>query len=112
MTPINFHIEKKIKNKLGRAGLLTTPHGVVHTPAFVAVGTKATIKAVTPEQYLALGGEVLLANTYHLYLEPGQERIKKAGGLGRIMNWLGPTMTDSGGFLEFSLRSACGKRLG
>ena len=112
MTPINFHIEKKIKNKLGRAGLLTTPHGVVHTPAFVAVGTKATIKAVTPEQYLALGGEVLLANTYHLYLEPGQERIKKAGGLGRFMNWLGPTMTDSGGFQVFSLGAAYGKGIG
>ncbi|MDO8565136.1 MAG: tRNA guanosine(34) transglycosylase Tgt [bacterium] len=111
MAPIKFSIEKEIPEKLGRAGILETPHGVIHTPAFVSVGTKATVKALTPEQIKETGAEVVLANTYHLYLEPGDERVKKFGGLQKFMNWSGPTMTDSGGFQVFSLGAAYGKEL-
>lgn len=107
--PISFKIEKKMNGELGRAGILTTKHGEIKTPAFVAVGTKATVKTITPEQLKSLGSQVCLANTYHLYLEPGEEIVKKAGGLGRFMNWSGPTMTDSGGFQVFSLGAAYGK---
>src|SRR3989344_1031969 len=108
---MNFKIIKRKKNSLARAGILETPHGNIETPAFVAVGTKATVKAVTPEQLQALGAQVVLANTYHLYLQPGAERIEKAGGLGKFMNWSGPTMTDSGGFQVFSLGAAFGKTI-
>ena len=94
---------------LGRAGILITPHGEIKTPAFVTVGTKATVKALTPEMVSALGAQVVLANTYHLYLEPGDELVRDAGGLGKFMNWEGPTMTDSGGFQAFSLGAAFGK---
>ena len=88
---------------LGRSGVITTPHGTIRTPAFVAVGTKATIKAVLPESLAALGAQALLANAYHLYLQPGADVIEAAGGLGRFMNWPGPTFTDSGGFQVMSL---------
>ena len=91
---------------------METPHGNIETPAFVAVGTKATVKAVSPEQLKELGAQVVLANTYHLYLQPGAERIEKAGGLGKFMNWQDPTMTDSGGFQVFSLGAAFGKKTG
>jgi queuine tRNA-ribosyltransferase len=109
--PIKFSIEKELPGKLGRVGRLETPHGVIETPAFVSVGTKATVKALTPEQILETGASVVLANTYHLYLEPGDERVKKFGGLHKFMNWLGPLMTDSGGFQVFSLGAAYGKEL-
>jgi queuine tRNA-ribosyltransferase len=114
MAPIKFSIQKELGGftaKLGRAGTLETPHGVIHTPAFVSVGTKATVKALTPEQIVSTGAEVVLANTYHLYLEPGDERIKSFGGLHKFMNWHGPLMTDSGGFQVFSLGAAYGKEL-
>lgn len=111
MAPIKFSIEKELPDALGRAGTLETPHGVIHTPAFVSVGTKATVKALTPEQIIETGAEVVLANTYHLYLEPGDERVKKFGGLHKFMNWSGPMMTDSGGFQVFSLGAAYGKEL-
>jgi queuine tRNA-ribosyltransferase len=106
-----FKIEKKISNSLGRAGVLTTPHGDVLTPAFVAVGTKATVKSLTPEEVVSAGSQIILANTYHLYLEPGEKIIKKAGGLHNFMNWQGPMMTDSGGFQAFSLGMAYGNKL-
>ncbi len=109
MKPVSFKVEKKMPNALGRAGILTTPHGVIHTPAFVTVGTKATVKALTPEQVKELGAQVVLANTYHLYLEPGEEIMREGGGLGKTMNWAGPTMTDSGGFQVFSLGAAYGE---
>ena len=112
MSPISFKIEKKIDGQLGRAGHLDTPHGVIKTPAFVTVGTKATVKALTPEQVKDLGVQVVLANTYHLYLQPGDEIIRDAGGIQKWMNWYGPTMTDSGGFQVFSLGAAYGKDLG
>ncbi len=109
--PITFTIEKEISGALGRAGKIETPHGVIETPAFVSVGTKASVKALTPEQILETGAQVVLANTYHLYLEPGDERVKKLGGLQKFMNWHGPTMTDSGGFQVFSLGAAYGKEI-
>lgn len=109
---MKFSIQKKLEGKLGRAGILETPHGVINTPAFVTVGTKGTVKALTPEQVKDLGAEVVLANTYHLYLQPGDELVRDAGGLGKFMNWQGPTMTDSGGFQVFSLGAAYGKGIG
>ena len=106
---MNFKIEKKLNGRLGRAGVLETPHGLIHTPAFVAVGTKATVKSLNPEQVREAGTEVVLGNTYHLYLQPGDEIVRDAGGIGKFMNWPGPTMTDSGGFQVFSLGAAYGK---
>lgn len=111
MKAIQFSIEEELKQGLGRAGILETPHGVIHTPAFVTVGTKATVKALTPGEVRSIGAEVVLANTYHLYIEPGSERIKNIGGLHKFMNWSGPIMTDSGGFQVFSLGAAYGKEL-
>lgn len=108
---MKFTIEKKIPGALGRAGVIETAHGLVHTPVFVPVGTKATIKALTPEQVSGLGAEIVLGNTYHLYLQPGDEIVAKAGGIGKFMNWPGPTITDSGGFQVFSLGAAYGKEL-
>jgi queuine tRNA-ribosyltransferase len=108
---MKFTIEKKIPGALGRAGMIETAHGLVHTPVFVPVGTKATIKALTPEQVESLGAEIILGNTYHLYLQPGDEIVAKAGGMGKFMNWSRPTVTDSGGFQVFSLGVAYGKEL-
>src|SRR5882724_10375481 len=106
---MEFKIEKKLKDSLGRAGILKTAHGEVHTPAFVPVGTKASVKSLTREQIESVGAEIILGNTYHLYLQPGDELVKKAGGMGKFMNWSGPTITDSGGFQVFSLGAAFGK---
>lgn len=103
---LKFEIQKKIEGRLGRAGILDTPHGRILTPAFATVGTKATVKSLTPEQLREIGSQVVLANTYHLFLEPNEKIIKAAGGLGKFMNWDGPTMTDSGGFQVFSLGAA------
>ncbi len=87
----------------GRTGVLETPHGAISTPAFIAVGTKATVKSVLPESMAELGAQALLANAYHLFLQPGSDIVDEAGGLGRFMNWPGPTFTDSGGFQVMSL---------
>ncbi len=106
---MNFKIEKKLDGHLGRVGVLETPHGVILTPAFVAVGTKGTVKSLTVEHVKAVGTQVVLGNTYHLFLQPGDEIVRDAGGLGKFMNWQGPTMTDSGGFQVFSLGAAYGK---
>ena len=106
-----FKIEKVIKGAFGRAGTFLTTRGVIHTPAFAVVGTKATVKAVTPSELKKIGVELVLANAFHLYLEPGVETVKEAGGLGRFMGWPGPTMTDSGGFQVFSLGAAFGRRM-
>jgi queuine tRNA-ribosyltransferase len=108
MQPFSFDIHKKISDRLGRAGTIHTPHGDIQTPSFVVVGTKATVKGITPEMLTSMGTQVVLANTYHLYLEPGDEIVKKAGGFGPMMHWDGPTMTDSGGFQVFSLGEAFG----
>jgi len=109
---MKFKIKKKIEGSIGRAGKIKTLHGEIKTPAFVTVGTKATVKSLTPEQLeQEIGAQVVLANTYHLYLQPGDERVRKAGGLNKFMNWRGPTMTDSGGFQVFSLGAAFGKNI-
>ena len=86
-----------------RLGTLTTPHGVIETPQFMPVGTQATVKSLTPGDLRAAGVQVVLANTYHLSLRPGHERIARLGGLRRFMGWDGPILTDSGGFQVFSL---------
>lgn len=86
-----------------RTGVISTPHGQIRTPAFIAVGTKATVKALTPELVAEAGAQAVLANAYHLYLQPGPDIIDAAGGLGAFMNWPGPTFTDSGGFQVMSL---------
>ncbi|MSY27957.1 MAG: tRNA-guanine transglycosylase, partial [Actinobacteria bacterium] len=88
---------------LARTGVIKTPHGEIATPAFIPVGTKATVKAVLPETMKDLGSQALLANAYHLYLQPGPDVVDAAGGLGAFMNWPGPTFTDSGGFQVLSL---------
>ncbi|MFA6445704.1 MAG: tRNA guanosine(34) transglycosylase Tgt [Candidatus Paceibacterota bacterium] len=116
-SPIEFIIEKRYdtgageKKSLARAGRIITPHGVIHTPAFVVVGTKATAKSLTTEMLETIGVEVVLGNTYHLYLQPGDTIIAKAGGMGKFMGWKGPTITDSGGFQVFSLGAAYGKNI-
>jgi queuine tRNA-ribosyltransferase len=107
-----------------RAGVLTTPHGVIQTPAFVPVGTKAGVKGILPELLTKMGAQVVLANTYHLYLQPGEKVVEGAGGLTKFMGWrggaagaegagdtFGPTMTDSGGFQVFSLGAAFGRSI-
>ena len=86
-----------------RTGTIHTPHGDIRTPAFIPVGTKASVKAVLPEAMADLGAQALLANAYHLYLQPGSDLVDEAGGLGCFMNWPGPTFTDSGGFQVMSL---------
>ena len=88
---------------MARVGTITTPHGAIQTPAFIPVGTKATVKAVLPEAMADLGAQALLANAYHLYLQPGSDVLDEAGGLAQFMNWPGPTITDSGGFQVLSL---------
>jgi len=109
LSALKFTIEKKLEDRLGRAGLLETPHGVIETPAFIPVATKATIKALTPEQVESLGADAILANTYHLYLQPGDEIVRDVGGLHKFANWKRPMFTDSGGFQVFSLGAAYGK---
>jgi queuine tRNA-ribosyltransferase len=109
MKDFSFDIEKELPNSLGRVGVLHTPHGEIQTPAFVAVGTKGTVKSLTPEEVKDVGIQTVICNTYHLYLEPGDETIKNLGGLHKAMNWKGPLMTDSGGFQVFSLGAAYGK---
>ena len=88
---------------LGRTGTIHTAHGTIRTPAFIPVGTKANVKALTPEMVEALGAQAVLANAYHLYLRPGSDVVDEAGGFARFMNWRGPTYTDSGGFQVLSL---------
>lgn len=101
--PFGFEEKSTLPGRLGRSGVITTPHGAIETPAFIAVGTKATVKAVLPETMAELGAQAVLANAYHLYLQPGPDIVDTAGGLGRFMNWSGPTFTDSGGFQVMSL---------
>ncbi len=98
-------IDFQVSNQDGaaRAGKLYTPHGNILTPIFMPVGTLGTVKAAAPEELKALGTQILLGNTYHLHLRPGDELIHKLGGLHRFMNWDGPILTDSGGFQVFSL---------
>ncbi|MGH9733155.1 MAG: tRNA guanosine(34) transglycosylase Tgt [Candidatus Acidiferrales bacterium] len=101
---MEFHFDVLATDPSGaRLGRLTTPHGTIDTPAFMPVGTAATIKAQTQQDLEALGAQVVLANTYHLYLRPGHELIRQMGGLHRFMSWPHPILTDSGGYQIFSL---------
>ncbi len=101
---LNFKIKKRIKGNLGRTGILKTKSGTIKTPAFVVVATQAAVKgAVSTDELKKIGAQIVLGNTYHLYLRPGSRVVKKAGGIAKFMNWQGPTMTDSGGFQVFSL---------
>ncbi|HEY1085323.1 MAG TPA: tRNA guanosine(34) transglycosylase Tgt [Candidatus Saccharimonadales bacterium] len=103
MSSFSFQVSREIPGAHGRSGVLSTPHGEIKTPAFIPVGTGATLKALTPEQLDATGAQAVLANAYHLYLRPGSGVIDEAGGLGKFMNWAKPTFTDSGGFQVMSL---------
>ncbi|MDP9167001.1 MAG: tRNA guanosine(34) transglycosylase Tgt [Actinomycetota bacterium] len=102
-TPPFFDVKAELPGRAGRVGIIHTPHGDIQTPAFVAVGTAATVKAVLPESMSSVGAQALLSNAYHLYLQPGPDVVDEAGGLGAFMNWPGPTYTDSGGFQVLSL---------
>ncbi len=98
-----FHFTLQATDGRARAGMLTTPHGSVPTPVFMPVGTQATVKAMPPRDLEALGATMILSNTYHLYLRPGDERIARLGGLHAFMGWPHPILTDSGGYQVFSL---------
>lgn len=115
-----FTILQKDKSSNARLGKLQTPHGVIQTPAFVPVGTLASVKGLTPHDLKEMGAQIVLSNTYHLHLRPGEDVIAEMGGLGKFMSWDGPTMTDSGGYQVFSLgvalkkvvmKDAAGRRL-
>ncbi|MFZ3104306.1 MAG: tRNA guanosine(34) transglycosylase Tgt [Smithella sp.] len=101
--PFQFDLIKQDSATSARLGKMTTPHGIVNTPAFMPVGTQGTVKSMLPEEIKNCGAEIILGNTYHLYLRPGHETIKKLGGLHRFMNWPDPILTDSGGFQVYSL---------
>ena len=103
MSAIQFEITQVCKQSGARCGILHTPHGDVETPMFMPVGTLATVKFLSPEEIKALGAGVILANTYHLWLRPGEDIVDKAGGVQKFMNYSGPMLTDSGGFQVFSL---------
>ena len=103
---LNFKIKTRLPGTLARTGEITTPHGKIKTPAYIAGGTNATVKAMTPEQIESTGAQAVLANTYHLMLRPGADILASAGGIHEFMNWNKPTFTDSGGFQVFSLGMA------
>ena len=100
-----YEVLKVCKQSGARIGRLTTPHGVIETPVFMPVGTLGTVKSLSPEEVAEVGSQILLSNTYHLYLRPGHETVRAAGGLHRFMRWNKPILTDSGGFQVFSLSS-------
>ena len=100
---VTYELIKECPHTHARAGILHTPHGDIETPIYMPVGTKATVKAVLPETLKQMNAQIILANTYHLHLRPGEEIVKKAGGLHRFMNWDRPILTDSGGYQVFSL---------
>ena len=103
MTAVTYELIKTDPRTKARRGRVTTPHGTIETPVFMPVGTAATVKAMRPEQVEETGAEIILSNTYHLYLRPGHEIVGEAGGLHRFMNWNKSILTDSGGFQVFSL---------
>ena len=103
MSAIRYELIKTCKQSGARLGILHTPHGSIETPIFMPVGTQATVKAMTPEELKEIGSQIILSNTYHLYMRPGHELVKEAGGLHKFMNWDKPILTDSGGFQVFSL---------
>lgn len=103
MGAIRYEHIKTCKQSGARLGRLHTPHGVIETPIFMPVGTQATVKTMTPEELKEIGAQIILSNTYHLYMRPGEKLVEKAGGLHSFMNWDRPILTDSGGFQVFSL---------
>lgn len=103
MYAVTYELIKTCKQSGARLGVLHTPHGDIETPIFMPVGTQATVKSMTPEELKEIGSQIILSNTYHLYLRPGHELVKKAGGLHEFMHWDKPILTDSGGFQVFSL---------
>lgn len=100
---IRYELVKKCSKTQARLGKLHTPHGIIETPVFMPVGTQATVKAMSPHELKDIGSKIILSNTYHLYIRPGTNVIKQAGGLHCFMNWDGAILTDSGGFQVFSL---------
>ncbi|MCF6291142.1 MAG: tRNA guanosine(34) transglycosylase Tgt [Desulfobacterales bacterium] len=105
MRPVSpFTLHNRSSECAARRGQVTTPHGIFQTPVFMPVGTRATVKAMTPEDLKEVGAEIILGNTYHLFVRPGHELIRELGGLHRFMHWDQPMLTDSGGFQIFSLR--------
>src|SRR5699024_9185482 len=104
MPAITYELITTCKQTGARLGKVHTPHGSFDTPMFMPVGTLATVKTMSPEELNEIGAKIILSNTYHLWLRPGEQIIKKAGGLHRFMNWDRPILTDSGGFQVFSLR--------
>lgn len=99
----SFEIDAEDPQSRGRNGRFATPHGILHTPVFAPVGTQGTVKAMRPDELVTLGATLILSNTYHLYLRPGDELVRDLGGLHHFMQWNGPILTDSGGFQVFSL---------
>ena len=99
----SYEVKKECRQTGARIGVLHTPHGDIETPVFMPVGTKATVKAMSPDELEQIGAQIILSNTYHLFLRPGEQLIKEAGGLHSFMNWKKPILTDSGGFQVFSL---------
>ncbi|HYE09221.1 MAG TPA: tRNA guanosine(34) transglycosylase Tgt, partial [Patescibacteria group bacterium] len=100
---VKYEFIKECKQTGARLGRVHTPHGVIDTPTFMPVGTQATVKAMAPNELKELGAQIILSNTYHLYIRPGHKLVEKAGGLHGFMNWDRPILTDSGGFQVFSL---------
>ena len=100
---ITYELLHQDKNSGARRGVVHTPHGDIQTPVFMPVGTQATVKSMTPEELKEIGAQIILSNTYHLYLRPGEDIVKEAGGLHKFMNWDKPILTDCGGFQVFSL---------
>lgn len=106
MTALKFELKHVCKQTGARYGIIDTPHGRIETPIFMPVGTQATVKSLSPEELKAMDARIILSNTYHLWMRPGEDLIKEAGGLHRFMNWDRPILTDSGGFQVFSLSDA------
>lgn len=102
-SPIKYELIKESSETKARLGKIHTPHGEIETPIFMPVGTRATVKAMTPEELKDINAQIILSNTYHLYLKPGHDIVEEAGGLHKFMNWDRPILTDSGGFQVFSL---------
>jgi queuine tRNA-ribosyltransferase len=100
-----FQIIKKSNKSFARVGVVKTPHGNVMTPCFMPIATKGAVKNLTPDDLKSLGADLILGNTYHLWLRPGVKVINKVGGLHKFMNWSGPILTDSGGYQVFSLEN-------
>lgn len=100
---VKYELIKQCKQSGARLGRVHTPHGVIETPTFMPVGTQATVKTMAPEELKAMDAQIILSNTYHLFLRPGHDIVRNAGGLHKFMNWDRPILTDSGGFQVFSL---------